>query len=54
MPTYDYQCRDCDQTFTVQLSIKDHDIGSVRCSNCKGTMVRQVMAPFVAVTSKKS
>jgi putative FmdB family regulatory protein len=54
MPTYDYYCRDCDRTFTVQLSLKDHDTGSVCCPNCKDTRVEQVMAPFVAVTSKKS
>ena len=54
MPTYAYECRDGERTFTVRLSIKDHDTAQVRCPHCQGTKVEQVIAPFVAVTSKKS
>jgi hypothetical protein len=38
----------------VHMSIKDHDAGQVRCLECQGTKVEQVVAPLVAVTSKKS
>jgi putative FmdB family regulatory protein len=54
MPAYEYSCRDCNQNFTVNLSIQDHGSEQVHCPNCKGANVGQVMVPFAAVTSKKS
>lgn len=53
MPTYAYECRDGERTFTVRLSIKDHDSEPVCCPNCNSMKVEQVVAPFVAATSKK-
>lgn len=54
MPAYEYACRDCNQNFTINLSIREHDAEQVRCPTCKGKNVGQVMAPFAAITSKKS
>ena len=54
MPSYDYYCRDCDRTFTVHMSLKDHDTAQVRCVQCQGTQVEQRLTAFVAQTSKKS
>ena len=54
MPSYDYCCRDCDHTFTMSMSLKDHDTAQVRCVQCHGTRVEQLVTAFVAVTSKKS
>ncbi len=54
MPTYEYHCRDCDRTFTVYMSIKDHEAEEMRCAHCHGTQIEQVLTSFVAVTSKKS
>ncbi len=54
MPMYEYYCRKCDKTFTLRMSISSHDTEQVRCPSCKETNVEQVMAAFVAMTSKKS
>jgi putative FmdB family regulatory protein len=54
MPSYQYHCRKCDRTFELRLSIKDHDAGQVRCPQCQGQDVEQVVTSFVAMTSKKS
>ena len=54
MPTYEYYCRQCDTTFTVHMSISNHDTEEVPCPQCKGAEVEQVISSFVAVTSKKS
>src|SRR5205823_13640686 len=54
MPSYEYYCRHCDRTFTVHMSLKDHETEEVRCVHCQGTQVEQVLTSFVAVTSKKS
>jgi putative FmdB family regulatory protein len=53
MPTYEYHCQDCDQTFVVHQSLKDHDSEHIECPHCKKTNVEQVLSSFVAVTSKK-
>ena len=54
MPMYDYYCRKCDKTFTLRMSILDHNTERIRCPQCKGNEVEQVISSFVAVTSKKS
>ena len=54
MPAYEYHCQACDHVFTVYMSFSEHDTGDVRCPECKGTEVNQVVSSFVAVTSKKS
>ena len=54
MPSYDYYCRDCDRTFTVYMSLQDHDTVQVHCVQCQGTQVEQRLSVFVAMTSKKS
>jgi putative FmdB family regulatory protein len=54
MPSYEYYCRPCDKTFSVRLSIKDHDTQQVTCPHCHGTEVEQIFSSFVAMTSKKS
>jgi putative FmdB family regulatory protein len=54
MPSYEYYCRKCERTFEVHMSIKEHASEQVRCPHCEGVEVEQRLAPFVAVTSKKS
>jgi len=54
MPTYEYHCQDCDQTFTIHQSVEERDSASVECPQCQEKNVEQVISPFVAVTSKKS
>jgi putative FmdB family regulatory protein len=54
MPSYEYHCRTCNREFMVYMSFKERDTAEVRCPQCQGTEVQQILSPFVAVTSKKS
>lgn len=54
MPTYEYRCKDCDRTFVLHQSLAERNSGPIKCTQCQGTNVEQVLSTFVAVTSKKS
>ncbi len=54
MPTYDYQCHECNRTFEVYLSIKEHDAHEVTCPQCHSAKVEQTVTHFSTVTSRKS
>lgn len=54
MPLYDYRCLSCKKTFTVTLSMKEHDKAAVTCPGCKGRKVEQQISAFIAKTDSKS
>ncbi len=70
MPSYDYRCRKCNETFTLSMSMGEHDnVGislrehrsvamstgeQVRCPKCLGDDLEPVLAAFYAKTSRKS
>lgn len=54
MPSYEYHCKECKKTFTVNQSLQDYEKGRVSCPKCKSKKVEQRAAAFFAVTSKKS
>jgi putative FmdB family regulatory protein len=54
MPTYEYECKDCNKKFTVILSISEHDKNKASCPKCKGKKVRQSISAFMTKTSRKS
>lgn len=54
MPTYEYQCGDCDHVFSLPMSVSEHDDTVVTCPKCKSKNVKWHPTPFFAVTSKKS
>ncbi len=54
MPTYEYLCRKCQDSFTVVLTMSEHDRGQVKCPQCGGREVTQQYSTFYAKTSKKS
>ncbi len=54
MPTYEYRCRDCDETFEVPQRMEDHDSGGARCPSCGSEDVEQLFSAFFAKTSRKS
>jgi putative FmdB family regulatory protein len=39
MPTYDFKCKDCNENFTVQVSIKDKS--KVTCTKCGSREIEQ-------------
>lgn len=54
MPAYEYYCRPCDRTFTVAMSMTEHETKQVKCPHCHKTQVEQLLSTFTARTSKKS
>ncbi len=54
MPSYDYTCKACKNTFTLILTMATHDKKRVVCPKCKSKKVEQQYGSFFAVTSKKS
>jgi putative FmdB family regulatory protein len=54
MPTYEFYCEDCKQSFTLILSIKEHEGEKYGCPKCKTKKVKQLISTFQTVTSKKS
>ncbi len=54
MPTYDYLCKDCHETFAKTLTLTAHDRDAITCPKCNGKNVKQEFSTFYPVTSKKS
>ncbi|NVM20407.1 MAG: zinc ribbon domain-containing protein [Desulfobacterales bacterium] len=54
MPTYEYQCEECKDQFSLILSIAEHDEKAVTCPKCKSKEVKQIVSTFIAQTSRKS
>ena len=54
MPTYDYFCKKCNESFSLIQSIKDHEEKKVECPKCKGKDVEQQVTHFMTKTSRKS
>lgn len=55
MANYDYHCKDCKATFTIQEAISQHT-GRKRpkCPQCGGHRTEQLLSSFFAKTSSKS
>ena len=54
MPEYAYKCVGCGKVFQKFMTIKEHDTKKVACPKCSSSKVRQQVAMFSAITSKKS
>jgi putative FmdB family regulatory protein len=54
MPIYEYRCKKCDKSFTLTMSISEHEKKTARCPECKSTKVVPQYQPFFAKTSRKS
>jgi putative FmdB family regulatory protein len=54
MPTYQYRCQDCGETFEHTEHVAEHETVRLRCPKCNSEKVAHAPAPFVAKTSKKS
>ena len=55
MPTYEYNCGECKNRFTLQMTISEYDKKkSLSCPKCKSKDLRRIYSVFNAVTSKKS
>ena len=54
MPQYEYACKECKKTFSLIMTLAQYGKRKVACPKCKSKKVEQKVAPFFAVTSKKS
>jgi len=54
MPHYEYFCNACQKTFTMTLTMSEHDTGKTACPQCGSKDVEQRWSTFSAVTSRKS
>jgi putative FmdB family regulatory protein len=58
MPAYDYHCESCQNDFTIDLSIHEHEEKDknheIHCPKCDSTAVKHVIGSVSVVTSRKS
>jgi putative FmdB family regulatory protein len=54
MPTYEYECRNCQKKFTKILSLSEHGKEKISCPKCKSAKVKQRLSTFTTKTSRKS
>ena len=54
MPTYEYRCAQCGETFEHQETIAEHETAKPQCPKCGEAKVAPVFSAFFAKTSKKS
>lgn len=54
MPTYEFVCEKCNNTFTRVMRISEYGKKKIRCPKCKSTRVKQQITGFQTITSKKS
>jgi putative FmdB family regulatory protein len=54
MPTYEYLCLDCRQTFDKSLTLAAHEKDPVSCPKCGSKSVEQEPTKFFCMTSRKS
>lgn len=54
MPTYEYECDDCKNKFTLIQRISEHGKTKTTCPKCKSAKVKQSISVFTTKTSRKS
>lgn len=35
MPIYEYRCENCNESFSVKISMAEHDTGNIACPSCQ-------------------
>lgn len=55
MPVYEYYCRRCDEPFTAEMRVSEHEARLPKCPEChRKDKVQKRLSTFAAVTSRKS
>jgi putative FmdB family regulatory protein len=54
MPTYQYRCEKCGQSFEHSEHITEHTTAHPVCPKCGSEKCQHVPTPFVAKTTRKS
>jgi putative FmdB family regulatory protein len=54
VPTYQYRCEDCKETFERTETMAEHDLAKPQCPKCGSRNVSVMPGRIYVVTSKKS
>ena len=54
MPTYEFICEKCQERFSLNLKLEEYEKKKYRCPGCQSKKVKQQIAAFQTITSKKS
>jgi putative FmdB family regulatory protein len=54
MPTYQYRCAKCGNTFERSEHVSEHERSHPQCPKCQSAQVEPVLSDFYAKTAKKS
>ncbi len=54
MPTYSYLCQACRKSFSVQITMAEHDKARTKCPKCGGRKVQQKIGAFSVRTKKRT
>jgi putative FmdB family regulatory protein len=54
VPTYEYRCTSCGETFSRSERISDHPSARPTCPKCKSDRVEQTFSSVFVKTAKKS
>lgn len=54
MPIYEFFCEKCQEVFSLQLRLADHEKGKFQCPKCKSKKVKKQISTFQTKTSRKS
>ena len=52
MPTYQYRCEKCNESFEVTVTLADYEAKKFNCPKCKSSKVKQELSSFAPNTSK--
>jgi putative FmdB family regulatory protein len=53
MAEYEFECRNCEKTFTLFMRVSERKTTAVRCPKCGSDDVESLMQAFFAKTMKK-
>lgn len=54
MPTYEFFCEKCQESFVLYLRLSEYEKGDYTCPKCKDTDIKRQISSFQTKTSKKS
>lgn len=54
MPTYEYQCKDCNHKFEKILSYQDYEAASISCPSCEGPNPKRIIRPVRISRAEKA
>jgi putative FmdB family regulatory protein len=54
MPSYEFYCKKCKKTVTLQLRLAEYEKGNYRCPECNGRELKKQISSFQTKTSRKS